>query len=131
MIAVFVLAFLSAYREIEILINRGSRKIEHFKIKFWQTDHNSIWKNFDSFHVMGGLFTVVMFYAFYLSYSEPYFLILFNITNSVLDVAIFIIAYWVLFYYIRNLFMHIIFRKKAYRQWNYLLPVPELFRKKK
>src|SRR5690554_5146027 len=130
MILVPILALLSAYREIEILINRGSWKIEHFKIKFWQTDHSSIWKNFDSFHVMGGLFTVFMFLGFYLAYAEPYFLVVINIFNDIPGLIETVIVYWLLFYYIRNLFMHIIFRKEAYRQWNYLLPIPELFRRK-
>jgi len=102
---VFVIGL--SYREIQILIDRGSWNREDFWIPIWYTKLTTIWKNFDSFHFIHGL--AILGLAEYLVQDLPtyYFTFLADWINYQLYVA----AYWFIFMQIRNLFMHKIFKK--------------------
>jgi len=67
---------------------------------------------FDPTHSTGGLFTVLMFAIAIEGIPE-----LFG-----LGLYVSIVIYWLLFYWIRNIFMWIILVKPKYIKWNYLLP---------
>lgn len=99
-----ILALLSAYREVQILIDRGSWRKEDYRNVFWKTDWQTWKKNLDSFHVSGGLFVVVMSLSFY-----------FIKLNSIWETPLI----WLGFFYVRNIGMHIIFKKKPI--YSYLL----------
>lgn len=99
-----ILAILSAYREVEILIDRGSWRKEDYRNIFWKTDWQSWLKNADSFHVSNGLFVLVMFFAME------------TITWYLVPV------YWFGFFQVRNLGMHVIFKRvpdwdKIFKFW--------------
>lgn len=98
-----ILAILSAYREVQILIERGSWRKEDYRNIFWYTDWKSWLKNFDSFHVSNGLFVLVMFFAMSIDTITWYLVPL----------------YWLGFFYVRNIGLHIIFKKKPI--YSYLL----------
>jgi len=106
-ILIIVLGLLSAWEEIQQLIQRGDWKIFMFWIPIWIIDQISEWKDFDSHHVAFGAFVVVMFIFDY--FSNPIY------WHSIL--------YLFLFWYIRNIGMHILFRYSGYREWKYLLPL--------
>lgn len=91
-----ILALLSAYREVQILIDRGSWRKEDYRNIFWKTDWQSKWKNLDSFHVSNGLFILLMLYAMSID-SIIWYLVP---------------VYWFGFFYVRNIGLHIIFKKK-------------------
>ena len=101
----FLFAGLKGYRECQILVDRGSWREEMFWIPFWTTDWQSIWKNFDSFHFIEGLFALVMVSAF---------------TNGKKYQWWYIPIFWLVYYHFRNLFIHIIYRTEEVRQWDYL-----------
>lgn len=102
-IALFVLlAGLSAYREVQILIERGSWNKEDYRDMFWHTDWKTWKKDLDSFHVSGGAFALVMFGL----------MSLIQISWWMIPIA------WYLFFKIRNIFMHIVFKRKPL--WSYL-----------
>ena len=99
-----ILALLSAYREVQILIDRGSWRKEDYRNIFWKTDWQSKWKNLDSFHVSNGLFVLVMFFA------------MDTITWYLVPV------YWFGFMQVRNVGLHIIFKRvpdwdKIFKFW--------------
>lgn len=101
-----VLGSLSAWEEIQQLVQRGSWKKDMFyDFLFWNTDWKTIWKNFDSHHIAFGLFIAVLGLSFY-----------YVSLNELWHVPLF----WLWFFYVRNAFMHIFFRRKEYRQWEYL-----------
>lgn len=99
-------AFLGGYREVQILVERGSWSWENYKKKwYWFTDQNDKKKsNWDSFHVSNGLSTVlvsilitlVLYFALDLTWWWP--LIIPVIT-------------WLYIMQIRNLTMHKILKK--------------------
>lgn len=99
MICLTILSILSAYREVKVLIDRGSWKKEDYRNIYWDIDWKSKFKDFDSHHASYGLFILVMLFALGITwYLVP--------------------VYWFGFFYIRNLGLHIIFKKKPI--WNYL-----------
>ena len=104
-----LLGLVAAWEEIQQLIQRGSWEWlkDSFWIPMWETDPN-VWykKLFDSHHFAYGLFVLIMFLFSYLHQVEYWWLIP---------------AYWIIFFYVRNLGMHIVFRKKNI-EWIYLLP---------
>ena len=119
-ILIVVLALLSSWEEINELYRDGSWKRDMFyPLLFWETNPNSKWKNFDSKHVSFGAFVLVM--CIILRFWEFPFNI-FECSQTLNTIAQ-VIALWVFFFYIRNLGMHIILRRKSFRQWKYLLPI--------
>jgi len=120
MILIILAAILSAWNHCELLINRGDWQAEWFrKFMFWQTDQNNILtKVGDSFHVIYNAFVVVLIYGMFIARAEFLFLLTpFN--NILLDGALSIYVFW----YIRNWFLHVIFRV-ANHEYYYFLPMP-------
>ena len=115
-ILLVLLGMLSAYREVQILIDRGSWRKEDYRNIFWYTDWKSWLKNFDSFHVINGLFVLVMMYAL----NSPLDSI-FGLTGSFawMNPFLNVIIYWLGFFKVRNIGLHIIFKKKPI--YSYLL----------
>ena len=115
-----LLCLLASWEEINQLIREGSWEPikKDFWIPIWQTAWDGKWKLFDSHHLSYGLFVLVMF--IFLQYHDNKTITL-NILGNFKDVALILIHWW-LFFYIRNLGMHIIFRKRN-RQWKYLSPI--------
>ena len=101
---IILLGILSAWEEVQQLVQRGSWKREDYRYPEWKTPYNSIWKNFDSHHTAFGAFVVVMSLSFY-------FIKLDSIWYTPLV--------WLGFFYVRNIAMHIIFKKKPI--YSYLL----------
>jgi len=100
-----LLGLLSGWEEIQQLIQRGSWKREDYRYPEWQIDYRSRWKNFDSHHVAFGLFVLVMFLTMCVGSLTWYLTPL----------------YWIGFFYVRNIALHIIFKKKPL--WKYLIPL--------
>ena len=102
-IVLFVLlAGLSAWEEVQQLVQRGSWKREDYRYPEWTTKRDSIWKNFDSHHFAFGAFVLVMFSLMSLVKLEWW----------MIPIA------WYLFFHLRNIFMHIVFKRKPI--WAYL-----------
>ncbi len=91
-----ILAILSAWEEVHQLTQRGSWKREDYRYPEWFTDVKGKWKNWDSHHVTFGLFVLVMFFAMSVGTIIWYLVPL----------------YWGGFMYVRNIGLHIIFKKK-------------------
>jgi len=100
-----LLGILSAWEETAQLVQRGSWRREDYRYPEWKTNYNSIWKNFDSHHLNFGLLVLVMFFAMSVD----------TITWYLVPV------YWIGFFYVRNIGMHIVFKKKPL--WKYLVPL--------
>ena len=104
---ILLIAVLS-WREVQILIDRGSWKARDYRRLFWYTDQNSkekyLWlfpkKNWDSFHVSNGLATLIIIILIKGYLPHPY-----------LDVWFYVPVYWLVWMQIRNLFMHVIIKK--------------------
>lgn len=91
-----LLAGLSAWEEVQQLVQRGSWKREDYRYPEWFTDVKGKWKNWDSHHFAFGLFVLVMFF-----------------TMSVGTIIWYLVPlYWGGFMYVRNIGLHIIFKKK-------------------
>lgn len=102
------LSGLSAWEEMQQLVQRGSwLQIDYHSFLFWTTEHNSIWKNFDSHHLSYGLFILVMFGFIYLINRLKY-----KFKWWMIPIA------WYLFFHLRNIFMHIAFKVDPI--WAYL-----------
>lgn len=94
-ILLVLLGMLSAYREVQILVDRGSWRKEDYRNIFWYTNWKSWLKNLDSFHVSNGLFVLVMFISMGIE----------TITWYLVPV------YWFGFMQVRNVGLHIIFKR--------------------
>ncbi len=104
---IFLILFLIAlvsWREVQILIDRGSwRAYEHLNI-FWYTNQNDWWeKNFDSFHVSNGVATMVV------CYFIARYVFSFNIKFlGKVQTTVLTLLFWVIGMQIRNLFMLVV-----------------------
>ena len=121
-ILLILLAMVLGWREIQILIMRGSYYKENLRFNpYWYKDQNSKEKyfglfpkkNFDSFHVANGLAVVLILL---IGASKSYVSLTGLIGLSLADVqpigiALDIIIYWVIFMQIRNLAMWLIYKK--------------------
>ena len=122
-------AYIAGYREVEALVRDDSWLRKWFRIKFWYGK----W-NLDSYHFMGGLRWLLMVSAVL---TEAYWLVVSGellvqvfffvdvLASDVIWGLVIAIAhiplYWWFWYYQRNIFMHVISRKKEYRKfyiWN-------------
>jgi len=92
-----------AWREVQILIDRGSWKAEDHKKIFWYIDWKSKWKNFDSFHVSNGIAVLIICYIV----AENYQVISLPFLNGYQVIAL-TVVYWIVFMQIRNLIMKIL-----------------------
>jgi hypothetical protein len=104
-----LLALVWGYREIQILIDRGSYKKENLRFNpYWYKDQNSKEKylglfpkkNFDSFHVAAGLIVLIINII-----TKD------NLPHPFIDAWFYIPVYWVILMQIRNLAMKIIYRE--------------------
>lgn len=127
MIYIILLGLLSAWEEINELYRDGSWKRDMFyPFLFWGTNPNSKWKNFDSKHVSFGLFALVLciLIAMYPNYCQSCALagLLNQYLGGFAEYALILILWW-FFFYVRNIGMHILLRRKNFRQWKYALPI--------
>lgn len=96
-----------SYREVQILIDRGSWKKEDYWIPIWYTKLNTFWKNWDSFHAIHGL-AILGLMEYLVEYLPKYN---FTFLADWINYQLYVVVYWLIFFQIRNLFMHKIFRK--------------------
>jgi len=97
-----------SWREVQILIDRGSWKKEDFWIPLWYIKWTSFWKGFDSFHAIHGL-AILGLMEFLVQYLPSYY---FTFLADWINYQLYVVAYWLIYMQIRNLFMHIIFKKR-------------------
>jgi len=104
---IFLFLFLAAesYREVQILIDRGSWSEIDTWIPLWYIDWTSPWKNFDSFHFIHGL-AIVFLFEFAVNHLPKYKI---KFLAVWFDYQVWVVAYWIVFFQLRNLFMHHIF----------------------
>ena len=98
-----LLIALFSYREVQILIDRGSwRATEHLDI-YWYTGWDGFWKLWDSFHLSNGIITMIICYIVskYVVKFKVGFLGKYQTT------ALTVVG-WFIFMQIRNLFMGLI-----------------------
>lgn len=96
-----------SYREVQILIDRGSWKKKDYWIPLWYIKWTSKWKNFDSFHLIHGV-AILGLMEFLVEYLPQYSL---TFLPEWLVYQLYVIVYWLLFFQIRNLFMHVVFKR--------------------
>ena len=119
MIFLGILALIAGWREVEILIQRGSYDPKAFWNVYWnwKPQFFNVKVKIDSFHFANGLFVLVL--CMFLQYYDGEVIAL-NILSNFKDVAS-IIIYWLYFMYIRNIMMHIILPKKP--RWFFAIPI--------
>ena len=118
-----LLGLLSAWEELQQLVQRGSwQKDMFYSFLFWETAWNSKWKLFDSHHIAFGAFILCTMAVLIQGDLHKYTLLLNQWIGGFAEYALILILWW-LFFYIRDLGLHIIFRKNVFRQWKYLLPI--------
>jgi len=100
-----------AYFECERLVSSGKWSPDYVKIPFW--DELWILPMSDSYHLMFG-FTV----AFLLLITKKW--IMFTMKNKLINFVSHTVFYWLVFWWIRNIGMHILFVNDF--RWTYLLP---------
>ena len=97
-----LLIFVMSYREVQILIDRGSwRAEEHLNI-FWYIEQKGFKRLWDSFHVSNGIITIIICYIIAEYVVEFQILFLGDYQTAVLTVVS-----WFIWFQIRNLFMEI------------------------
>ena len=101
--------FSGAYFECERLVSSSKWKSEYVKIPFW--DQVWILPNSDSYHFMFGL-TVL----FFLMLTKRWQLF----QSKILNMYSHIVIYWLLFWWFRNIGMHILFVND--NRWWYWFP---------
>ena len=103
------------YREVQVLIERGSWKWEdYWKGLYWFTNQVGIDKDKDSFHVSNGftvliislLESLVLYFAYHLEWWW---------------IPVYTVIFWIGQFWIRNIWMHIVSKKKPL--WRYLIPL--------
>ena len=103
------------YREVQVLIERGSWKWKDYRKRlYWFTNQVGEDKDKDSFHISNG-FTVAL-----ISLLEA--LVLYFALHLIWWwILIYTVIFWVGQFWIRNIWMHIVSKKKPL--WNYLVPL--------
>ena len=102
-IILILLIFVMSYREVQILIDRGSWKaIDHFNI-FWYTEWDEYWKLWDSFHVSNGIVIMIICLLF-LQYVVKFKI---EVLGKYQTVAL-LLPLWFAVMQLRNLFMEIL-----------------------
>src|SRR3989304_6536957 len=121
MIFIFLglLGLISAYREIQILIETDRRNIIKTWISIWGLNWWNKWyKGFDSFHLSNGLFALIMCILIVYDFKG----IDLNFLGDFNSIAL-ILIYWWFYFWIRNIGMHILFLRNKYKEWKYLSPI--------
>ena len=115
---IILLIAVRAWREVQILIDRDSWKYRNLKLHlYWEFNQSSkekfLWiipkKNLDSFHVSNGFGVLLICFGF-VYYEVAYVL---YVWCEVLTHILNTIAYWLVWMQIRNLFMYLIYDRKA------------------
>lgn len=130
----FLMASVSAYREVEILTDRGSWHLGMTWLKFWGKDWIGWKRLFNSFHFMWGLWWAMITLLFvmngiwYYLYAQPFMEIWLLIIGRawywvLLSAILDIVIYWQMYMYFRNINMHIVFMKPSYMRLGVLLPI--------
>jgi len=128
-IASVLFGLITGYREVLILVDRGSWSWISFKHwLYWFTNQSGKKKNYDSFHFSNGvafLFISIAFsYAIYLQLNLSFWYLPINT-----------IFFWLFKFYIRNIAMHILIPKweRGNRQLKlyYLIPLIGKFLQKR
>ena len=97
-----------SYREVQILIDRGSWRKENLRFNpYWYLPQDKWYKNFDSYHSSNGLIVLILVYLFTTSMSLTSDILM----NRALNLTISVSIYWVIIMQIRNLGMKIIYKK--------------------
>ena len=105
----------TGYREVQVLIERGSWKWEDYKKRlYWFTNQVDDDKDEDSFHISNG-FTFVL-----ISFLES-LVLYFALDFNWYWILIYTVIFWFGQFWIRNIWMHIVSKKKPL--WYYLMPV--------
>jgi len=105
---IILLILVLSWREVQILIDRGSWKKENLRFNpYWYIYWKKWYKNFDSFHVANGIATLIMIYMFTTSMSLTYEIL----ANRVLNLTMHVTVYWLIWMQIRNLFMKGIYKR--------------------
>ena len=105
-IILILLIALFSYREVQILIDRGSWRKENLRFNpYWYLPQDKWYKNFDSFHVSNGLIVLIICY-FVASYvvSITMLIGLSSWDSPIIDTVL----YWFVFMQLRNLIMKIL-----------------------
>ena len=104
---------LSAFRDLIIF---GANRTW---IPLWDAGYN-----LDAMHFSGGLFTLLLAVLIALIMNPKYRtrLMMFRTNWEWFNVGSHICIYWFLFYWLRNIFYHILLRKPEFIEWKYLLP---------
>lgn len=113
-----MLALLSAYEETMQLIERGSWHIYMTWLPIWNTAWDGFWKLFDAHHFMFGVFVLALAIVLRMKPKNYFYL-----KNQIITDLSHILLYWWMFFYIRNIGMHILFMNTEFIRWKYLLPV--------
>jgi len=99
----FLLIAVLSWREVQILIDRKSWKKENLRFNpYWYIDWKRWYKNFDSYHVSGGLVTLIIIYLIRDDLWQP----------IELYEPLYIVAYWLIWMQLRNFFMKGIYDNK-------------------
>ena len=118
-----LLGLISAYREIQILIETDRWNIIKTWISIWGLNWWDRWyKGFDSFHLPNGLFALVMCIMIII-HPPDYMFGLGCFLPDWLEQPLFILIYWWFYFWVRNIGMHILFLRGKYREWKYLSPI--------
>lgn len=129
---IIILGLIAGYREVQTLCDRGSWNYLDFRNWFWftnQAEKKESWR--DSFHVSGGLFALVLCIG--LATCTNWMT---NWISKVIPldflgdfkVIAYILILWVLYFYARNLMMHVILPLKP--DLRYLIPLVGTYFKK-
>lgn len=122
-IYLFWLSLFSAWEETQQLIQRGNWIKEDYRIPIWQTDWNGNWKLFDSHHVAFGAFILIISIKESLSSFNDLQLFSSDLISWLsffgsFQIILFVLFVYGFFFYLRNIWMHIVFRKEPL--WRYL-----------
>ena len=109
---------IAAYREVQILIDRGSWKAKNYWDVFWYKAQTGWKRLFDSFHASNGLYVLIISYL--LADSKKYQFFTLEFLKD-FELYVITIIYWITWMYVRNIGMHIIFKKEP--EWKYLMPI--------
>ena len=114
-VSLILLIFVMSYREVQILIDRGSWKKENLRFNpYWYIPQDKWYKNFDSFHVANGLAVLLILGLVFI--GDDLFTTSMSLTsdilmNRALNLTISVSIYWVIIMQIRNLVMKLIYKK--------------------
>jgi len=85
--------------------------------------------NLDAMHASGGLFTLLLAVLLWLTAQLKYRTkwVMFRTKWVWFNVVSHICIYWFMFYWLRNIFYHILLRKPEFMEWGYLFPIGGVF----